>query len=159
MVGGLCEGRIVDGGGPICHSSSHIFSFSFVAEHSQLLVVGVAVANIGFVGDVLQVDDEGVLCLAAVNGSRLQEGDIFEGGRSFPGDVQLVLLVDSCFFELILLGFFDAVCDIRPHHVLVEVNFDLSGIVGVVEARRCGADGPHGPVVLIEKSEIYLQFT
>ena len=122
-------------------------------------MVGVAVANVCFVGDILQVDDESVLCLAAVNGPRLQKGDIFERGWGFPSDVQLVLLVNSCFFELVLLRFFDAVSDIRPHHVLIEVNFDLSGIVGVVETWRSGADGPHGPVVLIEKSEIDLELT
>lgn len=111
-------------------------------------MVWVAVADVGLIVDVLQVDDERVSGLA-MDGASLQEGDVVEGRRCFPGDVQLVLLIDLCLLQLVFLRLADPICDVGPYYVLIKVDFDFSGVVGVVERRGSGADGPHGPVVLI----------
>ena len=64
-------------------------------------MVGVAIADVGEVVDILHVDDEGVSA-RVVDRSGLQEGDVFEGRRVLPGDVQLVLLVDLRLLQLVL---------------------------------------------------------
>jgi hypothetical protein len=99
----LGKGRVVYRCRPIGDLTSHIPSLSLIADDIKFLVVGVAIADVGEVVDILHVDDESVSA-RVVDRSGLQEGDIFEGRRVLPGDVQLVLLVDLRLLQLVLHG-------------------------------------------------------
>lgn len=97
-------------------------------------MVWVAIADVCKIGRVLHVDDECVVRVA-VDSSSLKECDVFERRRILPSDIELLLLIDLRFFELVLLRFFDAIGHIRTHHVFIKVNTNLAWIVGVVKVR------------------------
>lgn len=99
----LSKWRVVYRGRPIGDLPSHIPSLSLIAYDIKFLVVGVAIADVGEVVDILHVDDEGISA-GVVDCSGLEEGDVFEGRRVLPGYVQLVLLVDLRLLQLVLHG-------------------------------------------------------
>ena len=72
----LSKGRVVYRCRPIGDPPSHILGLSLIADDIKFLVIGVAVADVGEVVDILHVDDEGVSA-RVVDRSGLQEGDVF----------------------------------------------------------------------------------
>ncbi len=75
---------------------------------------------------------------------------IIDGRGDFPQDLKWLLLVYFEFLDHVVICLSQFISDIGSEYILMEPDFDFTGVVGSELGGREFANGPHGFVVVFE---------